>query len=253
MISSRACCGALFVQERNVAMVVHIIMELFTEVRRNEIPGEALFQNIEPVKLKHLYSTAMTTSIQPTDATYCHRFAWTAHSHITMRHRDGLTEASGPPASKDWFLFSASNFGFQATFAWTVCACCQVCVNISSAPAALMAGLWIVSTVMVKHGQASDVRPWNCPKETPNALALCVCVCVLRWVLFPLSFLVFWRARQQCEWMAGARFCFLHLRRRACGGSGLGTTVAQDPAFCQSHWHGPAQCGWPSLRGHGGP
>lgn len=78
-----------------------IIMDLFTEVQRYEISGEVPFQNTVPAKVKHLFYKATTAPIPPTGATYFHRFASAAHSHVRTRHRDGLTEASGPPASKD--------------------------------------------------------------------------------------------------------------------------------------------------------
>lgn len=61
-------------------------------------------------------------------------------------------------AWKDWFSFLRLFWAFQAACVWTICTCCQVCFNISSAPAVLMDRLWVVSTAMVKCGQAGDVR-----------------------------------------------------------------------------------------------
>lgn len=190
LISSPACCGARFLYslmqgEKRLQRMDLLLCTYLLRYRGMQSLVKYLSKTRCLQRLNIYSNKATTAPIPPTGANYFLRFASAAHSHVRTRHRDGLTEASGPPASKDWFLFSASNFGFQAGSAWTVCACCQVCVNISSAAAALMAGLWIVSTVMVKHGQASDVRPWVCPKETANALAIgCVrvCVCVLRCV-----------------------------------------------------------------------
>lgn len=129
---------------------------------------------------------------------------------------------------KRLILFSVCNLGvFKAGCVWTICACCQVCVNVSSAPAVLMAGLWIVATAMVKHGQTGDVQQWTYPKE----ICVCACVCVFLGVfkvLFSLPALWFLRTGQRCELRVNARFCFFHPHRRALVGQALAPCCSSE-------------------------
>lgn len=83
----------------------------------------------------------------------------------------------------------------------TLCACCQVCVKISSAPAVLMAALRIVTTAMVKRGQSGDVHWCFYPREITS---VCVLLGVFK-VFSPLPSFGFLRGGQWCKWRVNAR------------------------------------------------
>lgn len=120
--------------------------------------------------------------------------------------------------------FSASILGFWSGCVCTVRACSQLCVNISRAPAVLMAALWIALTVMVKCSQDGDVHQWVYTVQQKQQ----VCFCVF-WDMFkvfsPLPTCGHW-----CDLTDPARFCFHHPQ---CGFGGAEfATLALSPEPC---------------------
>lgn len=102
-----------------------------------------------------------------------------AHTHThTVNKHDAVVTHSQLSGMKSLILFSMSNLGFSGGICvWTICSRCQVCVKISSAPAVLMAGLWIVSKAMVKRGKAGDVHRWVHPREMASVCVYIFKVC----------------------------------------------------------------------------
>lgn len=151
---------------------------------------------------------------------YIQILVWFPHSHLpTLASLSGRVS---PLTHKKLILLSTSNLGFSdGMCGWTICACCQVCVKISSTPVALMAVLWIVTKAMVKCGQAGDVQRWVHPREI-------VSVCVyfeMRSKSSPaLLSSPFFSGSCEAVWTEG------HCQK-------VGELWVQHPAFSQSHLH----------------
>lgn len=153
-----------------------------------------------------------------------------AHSEQAWywRHTLAQSQLSGMKRS---ILFSVSNLGFSdGICVWTICTRCQVCIKTSNTPAVLIARLWLVTSAMVKRGQAGDIHWWVLPREIAS-------VCVLwRCALSPLS-LPFSLVSEKWAtvWTEGECQILLSSSTQEGFGGALAQYSIQHLAFSQSH------------------